>query len=95
MAIQSSQNNAIILQALVTHDDALAQIAELNPVIRIAFYKQEAQVKYKLSLANILHNDPILNLIIDYQSQRENLCKTVDLIDLSSTLESQFLNLFK
>ena len=65
MSVQSHKYNAIILQAFATHDDALAQIAKLNPIIRIAFYEQEVQIKYKLSLSNFLHNDPIIDSIID------------------------------
>jgi len=74
---------------------ALAQIAKLNPIVRIAFYQQEAQVKYKLSLSNFLHNDPIIDSIIDNQKQRECLCETVDLIELSTQLEHEFLNTIK
>jgi hypothetical protein len=95
MAVQSHTYNAIILQAFATHDDALAQIAKLNPIVRIAFYQQEAQVKYKLSLSNFLHNDPIIDSIIDNQKQRECLCETVDLIELSTQLEHEFLNTIK
>lgn len=95
MAEQSQKYNAIILQAFATHDDALAQIAKLNPIIRIAFYEQEAQVKYKLSLSNFFHNDPIIDSIIAYQAQREYLCETVDLIGLSNQLEHEFLNVIK
>ena len=95
MAVQSHTYNAIILQAFATHDDALAQIAKLNPIVRIAFYQQEAQVKYKLSLSNFLHNDPIIDSISDNQKQRECLCETVDLIELSTQLEHEFLNTIK
>ena len=95
MSVQSHKYNAIILQAFATHDDALAQIAKLNPIIRIAFYEQEAQIKYKLSLSNFLHNDPIIVSIIDNQEQRECLCDTVNLIELSNQLEHEFLNTIK
>ena len=95
MAVQSHTYNAIILQAFATHDDALAQIAKLNPIIRIAFYEQEVQIKYKLSLSNFLHNDPIIDSIIDNQEQRECLCDTVNLIELSNQLEHEFLNTIK
>ena len=66
-----------------------------HPIVRIAFYQQEAQVKYKLSLSNFLHNDPIIDSIIDNQKQRECLCETVDLIELSTQLEHEFLNTIK
>lgn len=95
MSVQSHKYNAIILQAFATHDDALAQIAKLNPIIRIAFYEQEAQIKYKSSLSNFLHNDPIIDSIIDNQEQRECLCDTVNLIELSNQLEHEFLNTIK
>ena len=95
MSVQSHKYSAIILQAFATHDDALAQIAKLNPIIRIAFYEQEAQIKYKFSLSNFLHNDPIIDSIIDNQEQRECLCETVNLIELSNQLEREFLNTIK
>lgn len=95
MSVQSHKYNTIILQAFATHDDALAQIAKLNPIIRIAFYEQEVQIKYKLSLSNFLHNDPIIDSIIDNQEQRECLCDTVNLIELSNQLEHEFLNTIK
>ena len=95
MSVQSHQYNAIILQAFATHDNALAEIAKLNPITRIAFYEQEAQVKYKLSLSNFLPDDPIIDSIIDNQKQRESLCRTVDLISLSNQLEFEFLNTIK
>ena len=95
MSVQSHQYNAIILQAFATHDDALAQIAKLNPITRIAFYEQEAQVKYKFSLSNLLPDDIIIDSIIDNQKQREFLCETVDLISLSNQLENEFLNTIK
>lgn len=93
MSIQSHQHNAIILKALTTHDDALAQIAKLNPITRIAFYEQEAQIKYKFSLLDVLPDDFIINSIINNQKKRERLCETVDLISLSKQLESEFLNI--
>lgn len=93
MSIQSHQHNAIILKALTTHDDALAQIAKLNPITRIAFYEQEAQIKYKFSLLDVLPDDFIINSIINNQKKRERLCETVDLISLSNQLESEFLNI--
>ena len=95
MSVQSHKYNTLILQAFATHDDALAQIAKLNPIIRIAFYEQEVQIKYKLSLSNFLHNDPIIDSIIDNQEQRECLCDTVNLIELSNQLEHEFLNTIK
>lgn len=95
MSVQSHQYNAIILQAFATHDNLLAQIAKLNPITRIAFYDQEAQVKYKFSLSNFLPDDFIIDSIINNQKQREYLCKTVDLISLSNQLENEFLNTIK
>lgn len=95
MSVQSHQYNAIILQAFATHDNALAEIAKLNPITRIAFYEQEAQVKYKFSLSNFLPDDLIIDSIIDNQKQRECLCETVDLISLSNQLEFEFLNTIK
>lgn len=53
------------------------------------------QIKYKLSLSNFLHNDPIIDSIIDNQEQRECLCDTVNLIELSNQLEHEFLNTIK
>ena len=83
------------MQALATHDDALAQIAKLNPIIRIAFYNQEAQVKYKLSLSNVLKDNSMIDSIINNQVHRERIYDTVDLLKLSATLEQEFLEHFK
>ena len=52
-------------------------------------------IKYKLSLSNFLHNDPIIDSIIDNQEQRECLCDAVNLIELSNQLEHEFLNTIK
>lgn len=95
MSVQSHQYNVIILQAFATHDNALAKIAKLNPITRIAFYEQEAQVKYKFSLSNFLPDDLIIDSIIDKQEQRKCLCETVNLIELSNQLEHEFLNTIK
>lgn len=94
MATLSKKYNIITLQAIATHDDVLAQIAKLNPIIRMAFYHKEAQVKYKYANTDILGDSPIVDSIIALKSQREHICKTVDLLQLSSNLEKQLLNLF-
>jgi len=93
MAILSTQYK-IMLPALATHDDALAKISKLNPITRIAFYSNEAQVKYKFSLEDVLDDSPMLNSISDYQSQREQICETINLLNLSTQLEQQFIELF-
>lgn len=95
MAILSNENNAIMLHALATHDDSLAKITKLNPITRIAFYSNKAQVKYQLSLDDVLNDSSMLDSIYDYKSQRETLCETINLLDLSTQLEQEFIESFE
>ena len=64
-----------------------------NPITCLEKFKNYEPAK--LSLSNFLHNDPIIDSIIDNQKQRECLCETVDLIELSTQLEHEFLNTIK
>lgn len=94
MAVLAQKHNAIVLQGLATHDDALAQIAKLNPITRIAFYAGEAQVKYAFSINDILIKNFSIESLANMKAKREQLCDTVDLIQLSRELEGKLLELF-
>lgn len=95
MAITSKQFSAIILQSLVTGDAALANITTFNPINRIFIYKDEAQVKYKYNIESFINDKSVVDELINYRSQRELLCKTVDLISLSKELEHEFNEVIK
>ncbi|MDO4317953.1 MAG: hypothetical protein Q4C48_07045 [Lachnospiraceae bacterium] len=94
MVILTQNDNAVVLQGLATHDDALAKIAKLNPLTRVAFYADEAQVKYAFSISDILANDSILEPLANMKAKREHLRATVDLIQLSRDLEAKLLGMF-
>lgn len=93
MAILTQRDDAIVLKGLATHDDALAQIAKLNPITRIAFYAEEAQVKYTFSIQDVLTENYILESLASKKIKREKLCPTVDLIQLSKVLEKKLYEL--
>lgn len=94
MAILTQRDYAVVLQGLATHDDALAKIAKLNPITRIAFYAGEAQVKYAFSIKDVLAENSSIESLINMKAKREQLCATVDLIQLSKDLETKLLEMF-
>lgn len=94
MAILSQRDYAVVLQGLATHDDALAKIAKLNPITRIAFYAGEAQVKYAFSIKDVLDENFGIESLINMKAKREQRCGTVDLIQLSKDLETKLLEMF-
>lgn len=94
MAILSKMHNCLSLQSLATHDESLAQIAKRNPITRMAFYENEAQVKYKHSIVSIINDSNINSLLSENQIEREKICTTVDLATLAHGLENELLDLF-
>ena len=94
MAVLTRQDRAIVLQALATHDDALAKIAKLNPITRIAFYQREAQITYAFSVSDILLGNFTVEELLSLKEKRERLCASVDLMGLSAELERKLLAMF-
>ena len=94
MAVLTRQDRAIVLQALATHDDALAKIAKLNPITRMAFYQGEAQVTYAFSVSDILLGNFTVEELLSLKEKRERLCASVDLMGLSAELERKLLAMF-
>lgn len=94
MAVLTDSNDTILLQYLVTGDVALANIARMNPICRIAFYDREAQVKYKYSLKDIDCNQKISNIIKDNKIKREAMCEENDFNRLGKELEKELLEIF-
>lgn len=93
MAALSDSNNAIVLQSLVTRDVALANITKLNPIIRMVFYDEEAQVKYRYSLHDVNCDEKIIDEIGNHTKNRETICVDIDLNYLSKKLEGEFINI--
>lgn len=94
MAMLSKKYNCLSLQSLATHDESLAQIAKRNPITRMAFYENEAQVKYKHSIVSIINDSNINSLLSENQTEREKICESVNLVKLAHGLEIELLNLF-
>ncbi|MDF2589023.1 MAG: hypothetical protein K0S41_2864 [Anaerocolumna sp.] len=94
MAMLSNIYNCLSLQSLATHDDSLAQIAKLNPIAGMAFYENEAQIKYKYSIVSIINDSNINSLLSENQTEREKICESVDLVTLTHALEDELLVLF-
>jgi hypothetical protein len=94
MAMLSNMHNCLSLQSLATHDESLAQIAKRNPITRMAFYENEAQVKYKHSIVSIINDSNINSLLSENQIEREKICESVDLVTLAHDLENELLDLF-
>jgi len=94
MAGFTGAKNVIILQSLITGDVALANIAKMNPISRMAFFDQEAQVKYRYSLKDISGDEEILNMIRDNEIKRESMCEGIDFIKLARELEVELLSIF-
>ena len=95
MAISTSQLSCIALQSIATRDEAFADIAMFNPIQRMVMYKDEAFVKYRYALADIVNDSSLIDPLINNRQKRISVFGKCNLLELSSKLEEEFLCICK
>lgn len=93
MAILSQEKNYTVINDFVSHDKYLSEIIQLNPISRIALYKDKAQIVFSKKIFDYIDDYEIFEMFANHVDYRKNVYKPVNLSQLSNTLENELLTL--
>ncbi len=93
MAILSQEKNYTVINDFVSHDKYLSEIIQLNPISRIALYKDKAQIVFSKKIFDYIDDYEIFEMFANHADYRKNVYKPVNLSQLSNTLENELLTL--